>query len=841
MNILIVCKTIRPIVLCLITCLYLKSVIIAQSVPGPYKELITLRNTPVFDTLSGMGLDVSIATPLAKNGKVQVQAIGGGGPLPLLNQIRYLPNAGFVGMDTFTVALTYITGYPFLVYKRYRVAIQPSVVTTRPDYAVTTAGQPVAIDFLANDQTTASGGLTLQNLPVTNYGTVTTDAAQRLVFIPDAGFAGIAHLNYAVCDALQTCRKGQVMVGVSNAPAKNDTLRVATAQNSPLFVPLTHDGYSLLTPPAAGRASMINSHAFYYTPRTQFTGADPFVLVKGTGAAARYKTVFMEVLPALPPNTMAIADEVATPVNQSITFNVKTNDIGNLTVRSWIPPAPQQGTISGTNSAGRVTFTPTQGFTGVATFGYVLGNPYAANVETGSVRVAVGNQDPFTRTYQLTTTRDVPLFISYKVPFSNFYFEILKNSRNGTVTYLPGQTTQTANGQNISGYNMIRYQPVGGFFGIDSFTVLYCAHPNSNCSATKIRVVVSPATPAQPCQVACVWPGDADNNGVVNARDLLTIGQFLGKEGTARSTAPPDWYAQGVPDWNAPFSTSAINPKYADTDGNGRVTAADTTAMTQFYGRTGVLRPFVPALDDGLPFTLRTLTPNPKKGDLVQVEVLLGSSNKPVVNLRGFSFDVTLSSHIRDSALRMEYYPNNFLNINSPVLWTQKSPRRGRLETAYMRTGDLLGHGSGAVGRFEFIVIDIIDGGKPGREDPDFIEVSLRDPVFVSGVEERSAQGPEYILRIPLRTSDSIALPSVVPRFSVYPSPANTAMTIESETPLRAVRLTNVHGEIVFESALTGNNRFFMELSDYPTGVYVVSVQMDEGAWGHKKVVIQRE
>ena len=132
MNILIVCKTIRPIVLCLITCLYLKSVIIAQSVPGPYKELITLRNTPVFDTLSGMGLDVSIATPLAKNGKVQVQAIGGGGPLPLLNQIRYLPNAGFVGMDTFTVALTYITGYPFLVYKRYRVAIQPSVAAMSP-------------------------------------------------------------------------------------------------------------------------------------------------------------------------------------------------------------------------------------------------------------------------------------------------------------------------------------------------------------------------------------------------------------------------------------------------------------------------------------------------------------------------------------------------------------------------------------------------------------------------------------------------------------------------------------------------------------------------------------
>jgi hypothetical protein len=838
MNILIVRKTVFCTVLFFIFCITHQSVAVAQTVQNPVKELVTVRNVAVFDTLSGIGLDVSVATPLAKNGRVQVQAVGGGGPLPLLNQIRYLPNAGFVGVDTFTVALNYITGFPFLVYKSYRVLVQPSIVTARPDYAVTNAGQAVVIDVIGNDQTTTTGILRLKDTPVTNYGTVSINPSQRLVFTPAPSFSGIAHLNYAVCDTLKTCKRGQVMIGVSDAPANNDTLRVATAQNSPLFVPLRHDGYTVFTPPATGRMGMINSQAFYYVPRSQFTGNDPFILVKGTGASARYKTVLMQVLPVPPVNNMAMPDQVATPVNQSVTFNVRTNDIGALTVRSWIPPAPQQGTISGTNSSGRVTFTPAPGFMGAATFGYVLGNAYSANVETGRVQVAVGNQDPLTRTYQLSTTYDVPLFVSYEVPFSGFYFEVLRTPRNGVVTYLPGQTTQTANGQSISGYNMLRYQPGTGFVGVDSFTVLYCATPNSNCTATKIRVTVQPLTPAQPCHVQCVWPGDADHDGVVNAKDLLTLGHLLGKEGPARPNAQPQWYAQNAPSWYDPFSDLRTNAKYADADGNGRINAADTAALSLFYGRTHILRPLVATLGDGLPFVLHNLTPNPKKGDRVQIEVRLGTPENPVVNLRGFSFDFQVSGHIRDSALRMEYYPNNFLNVNAPVLWTQKNVRRGGLETAYMRTGDLLGHGNGAVGRIEFIVIEIIDGGKPGSGQSDYFTVSLENPVWKDGAKDRTISTPGYTLRIPLGREDTRNSPVSSADFSVSPSPAHHTLTVQSTLPMQALRLTNLTGAVVLEARPTGESAASFAVADFPAGLYMLSVQTTEG-WKCKKVVIE--
>jgi len=809
--------------------------------PGAYKALSTIRNVLVYDTLTGMGLDVSAATPLPRNGKVQVQAISGGGSLPLVNRIRYTPNPGFIGTDTFAVALNYLTSYPFLTFQIYRVTVRPSIVTAQPDYAVTTSGQPVIINVLANDRTTTSGNLIIRSLPGVNYGTAVLNASNQIVFTPKAGFTGIAHLNYTACDALNTCQAGQVMIGVSNGNAVNDTLQVATAKNRRIFMPLTRNGYSIFTPPASGNLSVPNGYAFYYTPNNNFTGSDPFVLVIGTGSAARYKTVQMRVLNTPVANTMAIDDEAATPVNQSVTFNVKNNDIGNLTVKSWIPPAATQGSISNTNTAGKVTFNPAPGFSGVATFGYVLGNLYAPNVETGRVQVAVGNQDPITRTYNLTTPATVPLVINYKVPFNNFSFTVSTPAKRGSVTYYPGQTTQVINNQNIKGYNLLIYNPALGYTGLDSFTVLYCITPNGTCTSTRIRVsVVNVPSNATPCQAGCVWPGDANNDGIVNNKDLLTTGYLPGAEGTPR-TASNQWFGQSAAAWADPFTELKTDLKHADSDGSGRITSPDTTATLQYYGRTPALKPLVYTLGNPLPFALRNLTPNPKKGDKVQVEVLLGTEANPVVNLRSFTFDVSLSSQIRDSALRMEFYPNSWLNMNSPVIWMQKSPRRGRLETALARTGDLLGHGSGAIGRFEFIVIDIIDGGKPGSELP-YFTITIDQSVSAS-VGNRSETGATYTLKIPLVVPNK---PTVKKDFAIsliaYPSPASDQLHLEmsNASNMQTVSITDITGKTVyFSDNDAGHSTLHLSTQSWPSGLYFIAVKTEQGCV-NKKVEVAR-
>jgi hypothetical protein len=813
-----------------------------QAMPGALPELSTVRNQVVADTLTGMSLDVILVSPLPKNGKVQVVAVGGGGPLPIMNRVSYTPNPGFVGVDTFTVGLNYLTGYPYLVFKRYRVLVAPSLVNAAPDYAVTNAGQGVYIPAINNDRSTASGALTLHSVAAVNYGTAVIDSDNRIYFTPAPGFTGIAHVNYRVCDALNTCKNGQAMIGVSAGAPVHDTLRVATAKNNPIFMPLPRSGYRIFSPPANGQLVMRNSSSFEYRPNKDFIGTDPFVLAIGAGTSTRYKRVQMAVLNTPNVNKMAIADIVATPVNQSVTLNVRTNDVGNLTVRNWVSPPAQQGTISNTNTGGNVTFTPAPGFSGVATFGYVLGNFYVPNIETGTVQVLVGNQDPITRTYQLSTPVAKPLAIRYAVPFANYNFTVTRSARQGTVVYYPGQTTQTIDGQSVTGYNMLIYTPNNGFTGLDSFTVMYCITPNGNCTSTKIRVAVAPVPGSgSSCQNACVWPGDANADGIANGQDLLTIGAGISNGGPARSSATAQWYGQHATPWNNPFVPLSTDLKYADSDGNGLINAADTTFVVQSFGKTHALRPLVPTLGNGLPFSLNLLTPNPKKGDKVQIEVILGTEANPMVNLRGFTFDFNVTGSLRDSALRMEFYKNSWVNMNSPVLWLQKSTRRGRLETALARTGDLLGHGSGAVGRIEFIVIDIVDGGKPGSEEAPYIIVSIDHPTLYtgSGATSRSETGASCVLKIPIgQGAEQPEKATPAARLLSYPAPVQQELnlSLDNNAPIQAIRLTDMTGKTLFQQSYsTETTNLVLPMHDYAPGLYVVSVKTADG-WMQQKV-----
>ena len=108
----------------------------AQS--GAYKNLITSKNAAVNDTIAGVNLAVSKVNPLAQHGDVYITILqSGGSGNPYIYKISYVPDPGFTGVDTFTLQLNYLGTYPYLIYKAYRVSVYPSLVTGRPDAAVT--------------------------------------------------------------------------------------------------------------------------------------------------------------------------------------------------------------------------------------------------------------------------------------------------------------------------------------------------------------------------------------------------------------------------------------------------------------------------------------------------------------------------------------------------------------------------------------------------------------------------------------------------------------------------------------------------------------------------------
>lgn len=81
--------------------------------------------------------------------------------------------------------------------------------------------------------------------------------------------------------------------------------------------------------------------------------------------------------------------------------------------------------------------------------------------------------------------------------------------------------------------------------------------------------------------VATIYPGDANNDGIVDVRDLLPIGRYYATTGTKRQNGSATWSEQVLTSpWN-PFDAC-----YADCDGNGTVDAQDVAVIIQNWHAT---------------------------------------------------------------------------------------------------------------------------------------------------------------------------------------------------------------------------------------------------------------
>jgi hypothetical protein len=81
-----------------------------------------------------------------------------------------------------------------------------------------------------------------------------------------------------------------------------------------------------------------------------------------------------------------------------------------------------------------------------------------------------------------------------------------------------------------------------------------------------------------------VWPGDTNNNGKVDASDLLPIGLYYGQTRPVENSPGIQWEAY----LREPWTADGDNPRrvYADANGDGIINAQDVLAIGLNYGKT---------------------------------------------------------------------------------------------------------------------------------------------------------------------------------------------------------------------------------------------------------------
>ena len=153
--------------------------------------------------------------------------------------VRYSPDPGFVGTDSFTYEACPTGEFGCLnatVHVEVLAGFAPPSVL--PDSS-TSSGGPVVIDVLANDAA-AQGELVPNSVAVATQpgqGVATPLWDGRVDYLPDPGFVGVDTFSYTVCDSVGQCGAATATVTVTGPTPTPTPTPVPTATPPPQPTP----------------------------------------------------------------------------------------------------------------------------------------------------------------------------------------------------------------------------------------------------------------------------------------------------------------------------------------------------------------------------------------------------------------------------------------------------------------------------------------------------------------------------------------------------------------------------------------------------------------------------
>lgn len=251
-----------------------------------------------------------------------------------------------------------------------------------------------------------------------------------------------------------------------------------------------------------------------------------------------------------------------------------------------------------------------------------------------------------------------------------------------------------------------------------------------NLHITALRVAVILLLIAQwgivlHAQVQQIWPGDINNNGIVNGVDLLYHGVAEGNIGPKRIETGSNWEGYtSAPSWLNNF-TDGINFSNADVNGRGEVEQSDRKVLwRQNYGNThGIINADTysvgnPAQDPVLALT--TSSSILEAGDALNLSLSLGDASRTVDHFFGITFTIKFDPQYfadeqtaplwNPNVFSLDLLPNTWLNGNNgngAEVFVQLNNEAGEIEVVILRKeiGESSGHGD--IASIMIIVEDI--------------------------------------------------------------------------------------------------------------------------------------
>ncbi len=212
-----------------------------------------------------------------------------------------------------------------------------------------------------------------------------------------------------------------------------------------------------------------------------------------------------------------------------------------------------------------------------------------------------------------------------------------------------------------------------------------------------------------------LWPGDVNNNGVVNGVDVLFWGVAYNNTGSPRSNATTNWEAQPVTDMWSNYFPGNLNYAFADGDGNGTVGMNDLdNAIKQNFGQThGFLTP--DAYNNGQsgidpPLLLQSIVSSATPGMRVDMKISLGTEQLPANHFHGITFTLRFNEeYVKPNGVFFQAVQGAWYDIGgaNSAAFFHVNDATGLAEITLTRLDQANVSGLGLIGTISFIVEDL--------------------------------------------------------------------------------------------------------------------------------------
>jgi len=370
----------------------------------------------------------------ASNGTVSLDAQA--------DTITFTPNANYSGPASFDYTLSDGTANDTGTVNLTITAVNDAPVAVND---VATTGEDTALilnvaDLLSNDSDVDGDALSITAVSNAANGTVVLDAvAGTVTFTPADGYSGPASFDYTLSDGTESTT-GNIAINVTgatnSAPVVADDA-VNAVEDSALVInaadltsndsDVDGDALSITSVSGAVNGSVVLdtvADTITFTPDANYNGTASFDYTVSDGTASDTGTVNLTIS-SVNDSPVAVNDATTTVEDTAVVLNVtdllsNDSDVDGDSLSITTVSNAANGAAALDTVAGTITFTPTEGYSGPASFDYTLSDGSAST--TGSVAInvtEVANTAPEATDDAVNTNEDSPLVINVADLLSN--------------------------------------------------------------------------------------------------------------------------------------------------------------------------------------------------------------------------------------------------------------------------------------------------------------------------------------------------------------------------------------------------------------------------------------